>query len=86
MVQWERSVRKAGVGFNYIACFAIVVMMLLSCADVVLRLIGAPIPGAYEMVGLIGALIVSLSLGRNKHILIDLCFKRHDATLGRPRP
>lgn len=80
MVQWERSVRKAGVGFNYIACFAIVVMMLLSCADVALRLIGAPIPGAYEMVGLIGALIVSLSLAytsmQRGHVAVEFIFER----------
>jgi len=80
MVRLERSVQKAGTWFNYIACLAVVVMMLLSCADVALRLIGAPIPGAYEMVGLIGALIVSFSLAytsmQRGHVAVEFIFER----------
>ena len=41
---------RAGKGFNIIACAAVIIMMLLSAGDVLLRLIGKPIPGAYEMV------------------------------------
>jgi TRAP-type C4-dicarboxylate transport system permease small subunit len=55
-------------------------MMLLSCADVALRLIGAPIPGTYEMVGFIGALIVSFSLTHTSlqrgHVAVEFIFER----------
>jgi TRAP-type C4-dicarboxylate transport system permease small subunit len=48
-------------GLNRIAEVALACMILLTVADVVLRTGRAPIVGTYEMVGLLGAIIVSLS-------------------------
>ena len=71
---------RAGKGFNIIACAAVIIMMLLSAGDVLLRLIGKPIPGAYEMVGFLGTLVVSFALGyttlEKGHIAVELLFKR----------
>jgi len=47
---------------NWIAAGAIIVMMLLTTADVILRIFRHPIPGTYEIVGLLSAVVVSFSL------------------------
>lgn len=80
MVRLERAVTVTSGWFNYVACLAVVVMMLLSCADVVLRLFGAPIPGAYEMVGFLGAVIVSFALAytslQRGHVAVEVIFEK----------
>lgn len=48
-------------GLNRIAEVALACMILLTVADVILRTGQAPIVGTYEMVGLLGAIIVGLS-------------------------
>lgn len=73
-------VAVASVWFNYLACLAVVVMMLLSCADVALRLFDTPIPGAYEMVGFLGALIVAFALAytslQKGHVAVEVIFEK----------
>jgi TRAP-type C4-dicarboxylate transport system permease small subunit len=80
MVRLERGVAVAGQWSNYAACIAIVVMMLLSCADVAMRFFGFPIPGAYELVGFIGALIVSFSLAytslQRGHVAVEFFYEK----------
>ncbi|MCX5851708.1 MAG: TRAP transporter small permease [Deltaproteobacteria bacterium] len=49
-------------GANWIAAAALVGMMLLTCSDVVLRFFRHPIPGTYEIVGLLGTVVIALSL------------------------
>ena len=46
----------------WIAGMAIVAMMLLTCADVVLRYFRRPIPGTYELVCFLGAVAVSFAM------------------------
>lgn len=48
-------------GLNKIAEVALACMILLTVADVVMRTGDAPIIGTYEMVGLLGAIIVGLA-------------------------
>jgi TRAP-type C4-dicarboxylate transport system permease small subunit len=80
MVRLERAVTVMSRRFNYTACLAVVVMMLLSCADVALRLFGAPIPGAYEMVGFLGTVIISFALAytsiQRGHVAVELIFDK----------
>ncbi|MFH1081732.1 MAG: TRAP transporter small permease [Pseudomonadota bacterium] len=80
MVRLERAVTVTSGWFNYVACMAVVVMMLLSCADVAMRLFGAPIPGAYEMVGFLCAVIVSFALAytslQRGHVAVEVIFER----------
>ena len=45
-----------------IAGIAIVLMMLLTCADVVLRFMRRPIPGTYELVCFLGAVAVAFAM------------------------
>ncbi len=46
----------------WVAGIAIVAMMLLTCADVVLRYFRRPIPGTYELVCFMGAVAVSFAM------------------------
>jgi TRAP-type C4-dicarboxylate transport system permease small subunit len=66
--------------FNGIAAAAVVVMMILTCLDVLLRFLRHPIPGTYEIVGLLGAVSVSFALARTSldqgHIAVDFLVQR----------
>ncbi len=60
---------------NKIAEFALAGMVLLTVADVILRTGRAPIVGTYEMVGLLGAIIISFAIPLTSwmrgHIRVD---------------
>ncbi len=66
--------------FNTVAAAAVVGMMALTCLDVGLRFFRHPIPGTYEIVGLLGAVFVSFSLARTSvdqgHIAVDFLVQR----------
>ena len=55
-------------------------IMLLTCADVVMRLFGSPIPGTYELVGYFGSVIISFGVARTSiergHIAVTLLVER----------
>lgn len=76
----ERILRRLSGTMNALAAVAVLVMMLLTCADVVLRLFRRPIPGTYELVGFMGALFVSFSLAQTAldrgHIAVDFLVRR----------
>ena len=60
----------------WIAGVAIVAMMLLTCADVILRFFRRPIPGTYELVCFLGAVAVSFAMAhtsiKNGHVAVSL--------------
>ena len=66
--------------FNRVASVSVIIMMFLTCADVILRYFRCPIPGTYEMVGLLGSIFVSFSLAKtsldNGHIAVDFFFQK----------
>ena len=80
MISPTKYLGQAGKYFNAIAGVAIIIMMLLSVADVVLRLFGKPIPGAYELVGFLGTIVVSFALGftslEKGHIAVELLYRK----------
>ncbi|GAK58169.1 TRAP transporter, DctQ-like membrane protein [Candidatus Vecturithrix granuli] len=61
---------------NVIAAIAIVLMMSLTCADVILRLFRRPVPGTYEMVSFLGTIVVSFALAHTSaekgHVAVSL--------------
>jgi TRAP-type C4-dicarboxylate transport system permease small subunit len=75
MKRFLDSVKGAGSVLAAIAGAALVFLMLLTIADVGLRILGRPIVGTYELVGLAGALAVGLSLPLTSwvrgHIYVD---------------
>lgn len=76
MEQSEKIMRQVSLICSHAAGIAVVVMMLLSTADVVLRFFGRPITGAYEIVGFLGILVVSFALARTSmekgNIAVDI--------------
>jgi len=60
---------------NMISAFVLAFMVLLTVSDVILRSLRSPILGTYEIVGLLGAIIISFSIpitSLNKgHIVVD---------------
>jgi len=58
----ERFVAHLAEKMNWIAAASVVFMMLITVADVVLRMFRHPILGTYEIVGFTGAAVISFSL------------------------
>lgn len=65
---------------NWIGAGAIVTMMMVTCLDVVLRFFRCPVTGAYEVVGMLGAVFVSFSLAQTSvekgHIAVDFLVQK----------
>ena len=65
---------------NYLAALSIIAMMLLTCADVILRLFKHPILGAYELVGLFGALTIAFAIPATTlskgHVAVDFMVEK----------
>ncbi len=76
----ERFVARLSERINWIAAAAVVFMMLLTTADVILRLFRHPIPGAYEIVGFTGAVVIAFSLPytsiQKGHIAVEFLVQR----------
>lgn len=75
MVNPEKQILSTADLFNWVAAGALVVMMVLTCCDVVLRFFRHPIPGTYEIVGLLGTVVISFSLAyttaKKGHIAVE---------------
>jgi TRAP-type C4-dicarboxylate transport system permease small subunit len=80
MLSGTRTIKQASKGFNWIACAAVVVMMLLSTADVISRVFNKPIPGTYEIIGFLGTVIVSFALAftslEKGHIAVEILVEK----------
>jgi len=63
-----------------LAGVAVLLLMLVATANVILRTLGHPLQGAYEVVGYLGALSAALVLGetqkRKDHIMVDVLTRR----------
>ena len=75
LIRLNRYISGAAAAINWIAAAAIVLMMLVTTGDVVLRFLRVPIPGAYETIGFLGALVIAFSLPytavEKGHIAVD---------------
>lgn len=80
MSRITKEIARISAGFNTLAGAAVVLMMLLTCADVLLRLLRHPIPGTYELVGYLGTVIISFSLGLTSlskgHIAVEILVEK----------
>jgi len=80
MKRQEHFLFKAAQVVNWAAAASVASMMLLVCADVLLRFFRSPIPGAHDMVGFLATLAVSLSLAyttvTKSHIAVDFLLER----------
>lgn len=75
LIRLNRYIAKAAAAVNWIAAAAIVLMMLVTTGDVVLRFFRVSIAGAYETIGFLGALAIAFSLPytavEKGHIAVD---------------
>lgn len=58
----ERIAQSLARNLYWVAGAAIVIMMMLTCADVVLRYFRRPIPGTYELVCFLGSVSVAFAM------------------------
>jgi TRAP-type C4-dicarboxylate transport system permease small subunit len=76
----ENGTNWLAVKLNWVAAAAITAMMMLTCADVVMRMFRRPIPGTYEIVGFLGAVFAAFSLAftsvERGHIAVDFLVKK----------
>ena len=80
MMRLEKQTDNLSAAFNWVAGVSILVMMILTCADVVLRFFRHPIPGTYEIVGLVGTVGVSFALAyttvQQGHIAVEFLVRK----------
>ena len=74
---FEKVVAGISDFFNMVASAALVLMMVLSCADIFMRyLFNRPITGTYDLVGLSGAVLVSFALPytmlKKGHVAVEI--------------
>lgn len=76
MLLLERLVALVNRTLAWIAGFALVAMMLFAVADMVLRALGRPVAGSYEVIGWLSASAMALAFGYTQlhrgHVSIDL--------------
>lgn len=62
--------------FNWFGAIALVGLTGIACVNMLMRILGSPFKGAYELVGFFGALVVALPLGyaqiNRAHISVDI--------------
>jgi TRAP-type C4-dicarboxylate transport system permease small subunit len=67
--------------FIWIGGFALLLMIGIACANMLLRPLGTPLKGAYELVGFLGAMTVAFALGyaqiTRAHIAVDILSTRY---------
>ena len=80
MMRFFKTVRQCAENANWISAVILLGMMLLTSADVVLRFFQHPIPGTYEIIGMLSSAVISFSLGYTSvargHIAVDLLVKK----------
>jgi TRAP-type C4-dicarboxylate transport system permease small subunit len=74
---FEKAVAGISSFFNMIASAALVLMMVLSCADIFMRyLFNRPITGTYDIVGLSGAVLAAFAMPytmlKKGHVAVEL--------------
>ena len=76
----EKLVDALSTCLCWVSALCIVGMMLLTSSDVMLRYLGYPIKGTYDIVGMLGALVVALPIARtqvlNRHVSMDFMAQR----------
>jgi TRAP-type C4-dicarboxylate transport system permease small subunit len=71
---------KSSKFLNAVGGVILVLMMLLTVVDVILRYLGKPITGTYELMGFSGALVIGFAIAQasldDAHISVDILTER----------
>ncbi len=77
--------KKINYWLNSISEFLLFFMMMLTVSDVILRSFGSPILGTYELVSMIGALIVGFSVPQTSwdrgHVFVDFMIENRSSAI-----
>ncbi|MFH1976052.1 MAG: TRAP transporter small permease [Pseudomonadota bacterium] len=61
---------------TFIGGIFLVAMIVLTCCNILFRIVWVPVPGTYELMGLFGALVTAFALGqtqaKNGHVAVDV--------------
>jgi len=80
MKRTEFYIEKTADFCNAASAVAVVVMMAVIVCDVVLRFFRIPLPGAYDVVSLLGAVVVAFALTytsiQRGHIAVDFVYQK----------
>jgi TRAP-type C4-dicarboxylate transport system permease small subunit len=72
----EKIIRNLNLLFIWVAGICLTAMILITCANIFLRLVWIPVKGTYELMGFFGAIVTAFSLGyvqMNKaHTRVDI--------------
>jgi len=83
----ERIRYELSKWFSWLGGVALLSLTGIACANMLMRPLGAPITGAYELVGFFGALVVALPLGyaqiTRSHISVDILATRYSKKTNR---
>jgi TRAP-type C4-dicarboxylate transport system permease small subunit len=76
MVVLEKISRILNLVFIWIAGLCLAAMILMTCANIFLRVVWIPLKGTYELMGYFGALVTAFALGytqmKKAHIAVDV--------------
>jgi TRAP-type C4-dicarboxylate transport system permease small subunit len=76
MEGYHRTIEKIGKFLNTVGGVALTVMMLLTVTDVILRYLGRPLTGTYELMSMAGALVIGLTIAQTSldgaHVNVDM--------------
>lgn len=77
----DRISNKLSKWFTWMGGISLLALTGIACANMLLRPMGSPLTGAYELVGFFGALVVALPLGyaqiTRSHISVDILATRY---------
>ncbi len=76
----QSSIAWLAHSLNKVSSICIIAMMALSCLDIILRLLRMPLPGTYEIVGFLSALMLSLSMAQTTiergHVAVEVLMSK----------
>jgi len=77
----EKISNRLNKWFIWIGGAALLIMIGIACANMVLRPLGSPLKGAYELVGFFGAMTVAFALSYTQiagaHLAVDILATRY---------
>jgi len=76
MLALEKISRILNLIFIWLAGLCLAAMILMTCANIFLRLVWMPVRGTYELMGFFGAIVTAFSLGytqmKKAHTRVDI--------------
>ena len=80
MVVLQKINRILNLGFIWVAGICMAAMILVTCANIVSRIVWVPIKGTYELMGFFGAIVTAFALGytqmKKGHTAVDILVDR----------